>query len=290
MSFTLRLFTLAIALCYPLSSLHAATLFSADFDASTPVSGTLTDNATEANLEAGTAIGGWDTNGTDGLAGHIVSDGSGNNGFAFDPTGGSHEAIARLISPHDFDNTGTIEFDIFATRQGSGRFVVIQLRREDNAIPFNFRFNLTNSKSFQFVGTGGATTTVASVPAGETGAGFKNPAVDNYLSDFVMINVLMEFTGAGDTVLDSGGILMSVDWNGDKDFSDTNDVSQVVVNARNAGIEEFEKIKFDIGGSSGNRGAWIDNLIVTSVPEPGTLVLLVMGTLGCCARRRTRVA
>ncbi len=270
-------------------SVSAGVIFSADFDASTAVSGSVTANATVPNLEAGTSVGTWsNTSGGNPPTGAIISDGAGDNAFAFDsPTaGGTFISTANFTEDLEIANGATIEFDIYAARQGGGRDVVFQFRNATNQISYNFRFELDNSKHFEFVETGGAATRLATAPDGQTGSDFKNPAVDGYKNGFTPIHVKIDLLGTNaSTVLDDESGRLSVDWEGDGNFTGPNDVQNVAFSPRNAGIAEITKIRLGYNGS-GSRGIWLDNLVVTEVPEPASLALIGLGGLAMLRRRK----
>lgn len=271
----------------------AGVIFNADFNASTAVSGSVTANATVANLNAGTSVGDWsNTSGGNPPTGAIIDnstsgDGS-DNAFAFDNStaGGQFISTANFSEDLEIGNGATIEFDIYAARQGGGRDIVFQFRNASNNISYNFRFELDNSKHFEFVETGGAATRLATAPDGDTGSDFDNPGVGDYMDGWTPIHVKIDLLGINaSTVLDDESGRLSVDWEGDGNFTGPNDVLNVAFSPRNAGISEITKIRLGYAGS-GNRGIWLDNLVVTEVPEPASLALMGLGGL-MMMRRRT---
>lgn len=80
-------------------------VFAADFDASTAISGSVSANASEANLNAGTAVGSWalpDVN-----PGALISDGGSNNALMFDRvTSGSISNTVNAVFSRGVDLAG----------------------------------------------------------------------------------------------------------------------------------------------------------------------------------------
>ncbi len=298
MSNVLKLILCTAVMAAISSSAHAA-LFEADFNASTAVSGTLTANATLANLNAGTATGSWLLSNAE--PGAIIGDGSGDNAFVYDTAiagGATNKARGLLTSNVPLTGGGDVlsmEFDILAARQGTtSRQVRFSLDSATNTKAYvlifraNGKTSGVNTKSFTWLNTSNGQEVVITNVGGPN-TGFLNPAVDSYPGSANTIGVKIDVSGAT-TLSDTGGgppttgAKVTIDWDNDGVIeAGDGDVADFVIGPRNGGISDINSFEIFLGGS-GNRGAYIDNIVVT--PEPASLALIGLGGLMMTRRRK----
>ncbi len=286
----------------------AATIFDADFDASTAVAGSVTANADAANLNAGTATGSWTTTGSANPGAIIANAGGTDNAFVFDQNvsgATSNRARGVFSSAVDLDAGEGIEFSIgfYAARQANGtREVRLSLDDASNAKAYVVMFDEDQTKNFDWLNTanqrngGGANGNGGGGLGASAGpnTGFNNPDVDEHLSQNSGSLAVLTITipGALDntTVAGSTGALATIDWDGNGLIEAADgDVENVAFGPRSAGVVDLASFELFYGGS-GTRGAWIDNISARSlpaVPEPGSLVLIALGSVavGFCRRR-----
>ncbi|MDF1862257.1 MAG: glycosyl hydrolase [Verrucomicrobiales bacterium] len=248
-------------------------VFEADFDAAAEVSGSVTANATAANLNSGTSVGTWNLPGT--APGAIISDGGTNNAFVFDKaTSGSGTNAARAIFDRSValrSETLTLELDLYATRQAGGQSVIFSLEDASGDKAYEFVFRMNNTKSVYTVDSSGSEWLTSNNSG--VNSGFTNPVVDGHLSwgSGMMTRVKLEISNLV-TGADNCGAALSVDWNGDGDFTDGPELEGVGFGPRNADVAEISSLRIanfnNVGG-----GAWVDNLTVTAQdgPAPSSL-------------------
>jgi arylsulfatase A-like enzyme len=275
-----HLFPFAAFACLAAPVASAEVLFEADFQGSTAVTGAVTDNASPAILNGGTATGAWLLSGTGGgNPGAILANaGRSERAFVFDSAiSGSVDdlitgTLARAVNLSGGEGL-TLDFKLYASRQGTGRQVRIALQDSGGANAYTLVFGLDNSKTLGWLSTTATHTVLATTTSANTG--FTNPAVDNYLSwtSGTMVRARVEVLGHS-TAAGSSGAKLSVDWNGDGDFTDAEEVSQVAFGPHTAGIGMLGRIQFSYGGSAGNRGIYLDDITVAAVPAsaPATYV------------------
>lgn len=288
----------------------AATIFDADFNGSTEVVGAVTDNASVANLDAGTAVGSWALSGSGGgNPGAIIDNAaSDNNAFVLD-TGVSGSGADRARG--NFTETvglhsgvgATLEFDIYAARQGaSNRQVRVSLDDPSGEKAYVLIFQALGNtsgmtqKRFTWLDTSNGQNTIVTNVAGPN-TFFLNPADGSYLGwtdtgpsePAVPIRVKIEVDGAT-TLSDTGGgppttgAKVTIDWDGDGVINGADgDIADFVIGPRKGGVQQLSSLELFYGGG-GNRGAYFDNITVT--PEPASLALLALGGL-MMVRRRT---
>uniref|UniRef100_UPI0035633341 hypothetical protein n=1 Tax=Pontiella sp. TaxID=2837462 RepID=UPI0035633341 len=245
-------------------------IFQADFDAAAPVSGSVTANAVATNLNAGTSIGSWTL--PDVAPGAIISDGGSNKAFVFDrATSGSNSntVLAALTQTVDLSagEALNVEMDLYAVRQANGQRVEFSLEDPAGNPAYTFVFRMNNTKDFF---TFNASDVATGISANATGVnnGFKNPAVDGYLSwGATMIHVKVDVSSQPSQA-GNYGAKISLDWNGDGDYADSGELLELDFGARASGVTEISTLRIanDVSKSG---GAWIDNLTVTA--QPGTV-------------------
>ena len=289
-------------------------VFDADFNASTETGPTVTDNASVSNLDAGTAIGSWALSGSgggnpgaiiDNVAGGTGSD----NAFVFDLgiSGSSSDRATGLLSETVDLSAGdslSFEFDIYASRQGSGRQVRLSLQDSNGAgggnayvIPFQINSG-ASGKTFRWLNTSNGQTVAAS--SNGVNNGFANASDGNYLSWSTGIGIGVKIDVSGMTTLsDTGGgppttgATISIDWDNDGVFdAGDGDVVGVDIGPRTGGISSIDRFELFYGGSSGNRGAYFDNFLAEKsvIPEPASLALVGLGLLASITSWRQRHA
>ena len=257
-------FSLMILLCASLA--HGQTVvFEADFDGATAVAGSVTANATASNLNAGTAVGSWTAVGSP--SGAVISDGGAQKAFVFDKaTSGSSENSVKANLSQAVDlagNTLTLEMDLYAVRQAGNQIVHFSLDDAAGNEAYAFSFQMNNNKRFFATSASG---TISSTNATGINNGFKNPAVNGYLSwsTASMVHVKLEATGSpsapGAHVAE-----LSIDWNGDGDYDDDSEWVAVDIAPESDQASVIRSLRIS-NESSRNGGAWIDNLEVTSAP------------------------
>jgi hypothetical protein len=287
----------------------ATTVFNADFDGSTAVSGSVTANASVSNLDAGTSVGSWSLTGSGGgNPGAIVANGAqDNNALLFDEnvSGGNNNRVRGTFSNSiDLAAGEGLQFsiDFYAARQtNSNREVRLSLDNSSNAKAYVVMFDMDNTKNFDWLDS--TNTTNGGDPNGNgvgglgatTGinTGFTNPLVDGHLSwgSGTMSRLTITIPGALDntTVAGNTGALATIDWDGDGIIEAADgDVENVAFGPRTADLTDLASFELFYGGTA-TRGAWIDNINAQSlaaVPEPGSLALLGFGGLCMMARRR----
>ena len=250
--------------------LHASAqtvVFDADFNASAPVSGAVSANASAANLNAGTAVGSWflpDVN-----PGAVISDGGTENAFMFDrAASGSDSNTVTAVFSRSVDLAGgeelVLEMDLYAARQANGQRIYFVLEDAEGNRAYECAFRMNNNKDFFTVNSSGQTTG-STVNGTGVNNGFLNPAVDGYLSwGVTMVHVKIEVSSQP-TQAGNHGARLSIDWNGDGDFLDSGELVAADFGARASGVSEISALRLAnitaVGG-----GAWIDNLSVTARP------------------------
>jgi len=281
-------------------------IFQADFNASTPIdelSG-VTNNASVANLDAGTAIGSWALAGPGGQdPGAIVSNPGGTDfGFAFDAGisgAGSNRVQGHFTQPVIIGagDTFSFEFDVFPTRQGGvgeNRQVRIALTDSGGTAAgsraYVLLFDLQETdvaganKGFRWLDSNNSGNNIAVA----TGVGFQNANVDTYQTwaggtggrsatefppedDGKLIRVKLDVLGQP-TTNDSTGAFLSIDWNSNGVF----DVIDAPIGPRDLGVAFIDRFElFYDSPSAANRGAYFDNIRATaelSEPIPGDFV------------------
>ncbi|MGD9418551.1 MAG: glycosyl hydrolase [Verrucomicrobiota bacterium JB025] len=249
-------------------------VFEADFDSSTAVIGSVTANATAANLDSGTAVGSWTADTS--APGAVISNGTGNHSFVFDKvTSGlsSNSVTADFSESVALDNhTLTLEMDLYAVRQANNQIVYFSLDDASGTQAYQFGFQMNNTKKFLATDSTG-TSTISSANATGVNNGFKNPAVDGYLSwnTASMVHVKLELSGAT-SLSGSHEAELSIDWNADGDYADDSEWTTVNIGPKSYGVDEISSLRI-FNDDSVNGGAWIDNLTVTSsswVPAAST--------------------
>lgn len=242
-------------------------VFAADFDASTAISGSVSANASEANLNAGTAVGSWalpDVN-----PGALISDGGSNNALMFDRvTSGSISNTVNAVFSRGVDLAGgealVLEMDLYAARQANGQRIYFMLEDAAGNRAYECSFRMNNNKDFFTVNSSGQITG-ATVNGTGVNNGFKNPAVDGYLNwGATMIRVKIE-VGSQPSQAGNRGATLSIDWNGDGDFLDGGELVDADFGARSSGVSEIGTLRL-ANDPSVSGGAWIDNISVTAKP------------------------
>ncbi len=241
-------------------------VFEADFDAAAAAGGSVTANATAANLNAGTAVGSWSLPGA--VPGAVISDGDSDHAFVFDKaTSGSSSNEAAAVFSRAVDLYGgealKVEMDLYAVRQSGGQLVRLSLDDADGREAYEFVFQMNNDKSLYAVNASGQS--VVNVVNG-TGVnnGYKNPAVDGYLNwGATMIHVTLEVSSQT-TQAGNYGARLSIDWNGDGDCDDSGELLETDIGPRTSGVTEISALRI-ANDDSVNGGAWIDNISVTAV-------------------------
>ncbi|MDP0492054.1 MAG: glycosyl hydrolase [Verrucomicrobiota bacterium JB023] len=237
------------------------TVLEADFDSSTPVSAEVTANATSANLDAGTSTGSWTVGGSP--PGAIISDGNGNHAFVFDrATAGvrPNEAVANFSESVDLANKAlSLEMDLYAVRQAGGQIVNFFLEDAAGNVAYKFAFQMNNTKRVFATLPSGSGTANTSNTLG-TNNGFKNPAVDAYLSwgGATMVKLKLDVAG---TPSPTGGYeaSLSVDWNGDGDYEDYGEWDELEIGPEGYDAGPLTALRI-ANDESLNGGAWIDHL------------------------------
>ncbi|VGO15663.1 hypothetical protein PDESU_04248 [Pontiella desulfatans] len=246
-------------------SVTGAEVFYADFNAATEISGSVTANATEANLNAGTAVGSWFL--PDVEPGAIISDGDANHAFMFDRVlSGSTSNTVTALFERSVDLAGgkglVLEMDLYAARQSSSQRIEFSLDDADGNSAYTFVFRMNDTKDFYTLNASGLLTDVTANGTGVNN-GLKNPAVDGYLDwGATMIHVKAEISSQP-TQAGNRGALLSIDWNGDGDYADDGELLEAHAGPRFSGVTEISSLRISnlttIGG-----GAWIDNLSATA--------------------------
>jgi hypothetical protein len=246
-------------------SVTGAEVFYADFNAATEISGSVAANATEANLNAGTAVGSWFL--PDVEPGAIISDGGANHAFMFDRVlSGSTSNTVTALFERSVDLAGgeglVLEMDLYAARQSSSQRIEFSLDDADGNSAYTFVFRMNDTKDFYTLNASGLLTDVTANGTGVNN-GLKNPAVDGYLDwGATMIHVKAEISSQP-TQAGNRGALLSIDWNGDGDYADAGELLEAHIGPRFSGVTEISALRISnlttIGG-----GAWIDNLSATA--------------------------
>jgi hypothetical protein len=240
-------------------------VFDAEFDGSSAVSGSVTVNASAANLNAGTSVGSWTLPGSE--PGAIISDGGTDNAFVFDKaTSGSaaNEVSANFSRAVDLygGEALTLELDLYAARQSGGQLVRFSLDDADGSEAYQFVFEMNNDKRVYAVNASGQSVESV-VNATGVNNGYKNAAVDGYLDwGATMIHVRLEVSSQP-AQAGNYGAKLSVDWNGDGDYDDSGELLDADIGARNTGVTEISSLRI-ANDDSVNGGAWIDNISVTA--------------------------
>jgi hypothetical protein len=259
-----RDFNFALGSAQTISS--ETTVFEADFDAASPI-GSLIANATESNLDAGTAVGSWTVSAT--TPGAIISDGGSDNAFMFDRAlAGAYGISASGAFSRPVDLAGgealTLEMDLYAARQTGNQSVFFSLDDADGNSAYTFVFRMNNDKDFYTVNASGQETGTTVNGTGVNN-GFKNPAVDGYLEwGSTMVHVKVEVSSQP-TQAGNRGAVVSIDWNGDGDYADAGELQLVDFGPRSSGVTEISTLQlYNDGSLSG--GAWVDNISVVAYP------------------------
>lgn len=254
-------FYLAVCICLSASNLLAqAVVFEADFDSSTEVSGSVTANATKSNLDAGTSVGSWTADASP--PGAIISNAAHtDNAFVFDKaTSGlsANSVTANFSQAVDLRNkTMSLEMDLYAVRQSGGQSVLFSVGDANDEL-FEFTFRMNNDKQFIAPGFMGIST---STNATGVNNGFKNPAVDNYLTwGATMIRVKLDISSSSVAEL-------SIDWNDDGDYADDGEWLELNIEPQSDLVHTISSLTIS-NLDSVNGGAWIDNIVVTSQDKP----------------------
>ncbi|MBK1855364.1 discoidin domain-containing protein [Verrucomicrobiaceae bacterium 5K15] len=238
---------------------HAqTTVFEADFDAATAISGSVSANATASNLDAGTAIGSWQVSSAPGAI--IATSGHTNNAFVFDraTSGQTNNAVTAQFS-ESIDLSAkslTMEMDVYAVRQANNQAVLFSLDDASGNQAYEFTFQMNNTKKFLATSEDGS----ASISTGNTTGvnnGFKNPAVDGFLAwtGASQVHVKLEVTS---TLAE-----ISIDWNADGDYDDASEWVQVNIGPKDGSVSEISALRIANNGTL-NGGAWIDNISVVA--------------------------
>ncbi len=261
----------------------AITVFEADFEGSTPnISIPVVPDddglggGSETNANAGTAIGSWTGNNANNLFGGVFANAGGtNNALLIDSVLAGNASTVDLDFASSIDlttNTTTFEFDILASRQGTGRRFRIAFDDEtlgtdaDTGNAYQLLFEHADTKSFGFRGDDGANQFLGSANAG-SGDSFINPTDGGGNAPTPpdeMIHVKFQiFPGLA---ADGLGKLF-VDWDGDGNFTtntaDVTDINGLAIEARKLGLADLDRVRFIYNGS-GARGVWLDNLTISS--------------------------
>lgn len=262
---------------------HAATIFSADFNASTEIVGAVTDNADVTNLDAGTGMGSWALSGSGGgNPGAIIDNAaSDNNAFVFDQgvSGNPADRATGLFTDVvdlDMGEGVRVEFDIYASRQGNNKQVRLGLQGPGGSGEqvYVLIFNQSTTKSFGWLNTSNSIVTATT----STGinSGFANPTDGSYLSWGSGVPIHVELTALPGTTINAAttGGLLTVDWDSDGVIeAGDGDVANVPIGPRTAGRTDIDRFELFYGGTSGNRGAYVDNFNATTIPEPSNMML-----------------
>lgn len=322
----MKLHLVAAATLLLMPAAQSATIFLADFEGSTAVTGTTgtalvaaNANATISNLNAGTPVGSWvQSNGT-GTPGAIVDNSATaptNKALAFDSVVAgavfNNRIRGNFTNAVDLANGDGVKLTLglYAGRQGNELNRQVRFSLDDGQAAdlsavkaYTVAFETNNQKLFRYVDTANATTTFATITDNTVGDGFNNPAFHDYLgtaaqptqTNHSMILVTLEILAGPDntTVAGTSGALMSIDWNGNgiTDVAD-GDVFQVAIGPRTAGVTSINSFELFYGSSGTTaRGAYVDNILVdhtVNIPEPATVALA--GLVGLCiAMARQRV-
>ncbi len=284
--FGLRQLVAATAACGLIGSASAVTLFSADFEGSTAVTGvagTALDNtngdanADVANLNAGTSVGSWALSGNGGLnpGGIVANAAQDNNAFVMDTvlsTDASNRVRGLLTESVDLAAGESLIFDVdlYAARQGAGREIRFSFDDPSNAKAYVVQFGIDTNKRVKWLDSANQTTGISfNNDEPFINNGFQNPEVDSYLSwsSGTLIRLRVEITDptAEDSVT---GAKVSVDWEGDGLFDGVDDIEMFDIGSRNPqtgtgnpAISEISSFEIFYGGG-GNRGAYIDNILI----------------------------
>ena len=250
-------------------STPATTLFEADFDTSTPVSGSVTANASAAVLNAGTAVGTWTIPGVNPGA-VIANSGATNNAFVFDRalSGNTTNNSASAVFTRSVDLAGgealTLEMDLYAVRQANNQRVDFTLEDADGNVGYSFSFRMNNTKDCFTTNASGQ---VSNLSANGTGVnnGFLNPTLNAYQSwGATMLHVKLDVSSQP-TQAGNRGAWLSIDWNGDGDFLDSGELVSVTSGPRSSGVSEISSLRL-LNNSSVAGGAWVDNIVATAYP------------------------
>ena len=279
-------------------------VFDADFNASTETGATVTDNASVANLNAGTSVGSWALSGSGGgnpgaIIDNVAAGTGTDNALAFDNgiSGATNDRVTGLFTETvdlSAGHTLSFEFDMYASRQGNGRQVRLALQDSNGSSgnAYVMVFQLNPSKTFRWLNTSNGQTVVST----STGVndGFKNAADGNYLSwsEGVGIGVKIDVSGMT-TLSDTGGgppttgAKISIDWDNDGVFdAGDGDIVDVDMGPRLGGVTSIDRFELFYGGSGGNRGAYYDNFTADkTIPEPASFALIALGGLMLVRRR-----
>lgn len=238
-----------------------STVFEANFDAATAVSGSVTANATKSNLDAGTSVGSWTVDASP--PGAIISNAANtNNAFVFDKaTSGlsANSVMANFSQAVNLNSqTMSLEMDLYAVRQANNQAVVFSVGDSSGNSLFEFTFRMNNNKQFLAPGFAG---TLSTTNATGVNNGLNNPAVNGYLSwGTTMIQVKLDISSP--TVAQ-----LSIDWNDDGDYADAGEWSDINIEPQSNLISSISSLSIS-NLASVNGGAWIDNVQVTVEDKP----------------------
>ncbi len=260
----------------------ATVVFDANFNASTAITGSVTDNATVANLNAGTSVGSWVLSGAGGgNPGAIVANSNhNNNAFVFDSViaGSVFNDLVRGNLTQSVSLTSNealvFEFDLFASRAGNERHVRLALQDSAQNDAYIFVFHIDNVPPMQigYVNSSGTVVLPSSYAIS-----FVNPAVDSYLKSWTASPHVKIVIGTGAT--GSNTSTLSVDWNGDGVYTDVDDDADITFGHRTANLTNITSFELRYGGNSGNKGAYFDNFIALQSDPIKTVTLSASPTV-----------
>lgn len=268
-----------------LSSYGQTAIFEADFDSSTALTGALSANATDTNLNAGTAVGSWSSVGGSEPGAVIANAAGNNNAFVFDQNVGSVSDLSQgnFASPVNLSSgEGLVfSFDVYASRQGNGnREVRISLDDATGAKAYTIIFDLDNVKNFDWVDANGVVNGGGENGNGVGGLansnnvnnGFENPILDGFLGwnsgSQVRVTITIPASADNSTSAANAQAFVTIDWdrNGLIEANE-GDVANVSFGPSDLTVSELSGFEIFYGGGN-TRGAWFDNFSATALPAP----------------------